>query len=248
MDWQFFIPGAAGALLTVYVAAAQVVPEFPALIDIEDIEDEIADHEAALDATNTEIDNLHAELAQPLADQQALDALKERLRSEEAERGILLARKEAEDKRLRRSQVISKTFGFALFVLFGGIIASLLADRVVIEDVSGSQSGFADGVKAFVIGGAWTSFLATLGYRSGSKKVDKRLEELGQGAKRRLRELEEQLQTLAEVDDPADSTQKKRKREQKERAEKTLGKARREIDRGVGGVRGSIERSRRRLM
>jgi hypothetical protein len=62
IEWALFIPGAAGALVTVYLAAKEVVPEFPPLVDVATKQEELARRLKRIRKTESEIDETQQEL------------------------------------------------------------------------------------------------------------------------------------------------------------------------------------------
>jgi hypothetical protein len=145
--------------------------------------------------------------------------------------------------------------GFAVYVVLGGVLAALLANNVELQGAaSGFEGTFADGVKAFVIGGAWTSFLAAIGYRSGSEKVDKQLEKAGLEAQERIKSLETEIDELfkSELDEVVMETDPEKRRERvrrcKHRLQNKTKLVRGDVENELDSVRRTYGRERGRLL
>lgn len=176
MDIGLFFIGMLGALLTVYLAKDEVVPEFRPLFDSSEKEKEAMRHGDHISKTEKEIDELQAELRK---EKLTLD-LKERLTTV---LNTSLSELTSERKRLqlleheiKQSQVLSRSLGFLFYIVLGGVFGSLLAGQVQVGGVKGLNGDLPNYFKSIVIGATWTSYLSTIGFRSGQKKADKRIE------------------------------------------------------------------------
>jgi hypothetical protein len=176
MDWGMFVAGAVGALIAVYLAREQVIPEFRPLYDISAREVELAELREHTQRTEKELAALQtrviAQPPPPEAEAQYLLKVRElslqELRDERQVVGTL-------ERAITRYQVISRGIGFILYVVLGGVIGGFLASRV---DVVGLDGDFEPAIKAAVIGTAWTSYLAALGMRLGKEKIENRIEQV----------------------------------------------------------------------
>lgn len=256
MDWALFVPGAAGALVTVYLAAKEVVPEFPPLIDVATKEEELVRRQKRIQTTELEIDESQKELrSDPPISNTRLERLSKHLDTSREEVDADRTRVQQLEKDVAWSQRWSRTIGFIVYVVLGGVFAALVASNVEVQGrASGFEGTFADGVKAFVIGGAWTSFLATIGYQSGSNKVDRQLQSARQDALARIKSLEEEIDDvfkseLEEVSREPDAGKRKEGiRQSKRRLDTKSRNVRSQVGHELESLNRNVGRARGRLL
>lgn len=175
MDPATFLFGALGALLTIYLAKQEVIPEFRPLFDTLEEEKEIKQRREHIKATEKHIDEIQARLAMESLSADltkqlttVLETSLDELRGERQRLQVL-------ERKLVRGQLISRGLGFLFYVVLGGVFGSLLAGRVQVEGFNGDLPR---PFQAVAIGATWTSYLSTIGFRSGQKKADERIEAL----------------------------------------------------------------------
>ena len=173
MEIGLFLLGALGALLTVYLAKQEVVPEFRPLFDTSNKEKEAMEHGDHIKRTEREIDDIQAGLREKSLPgdhaQRLTTVLNASLSELTAERGRL----QTLEREIKQGQLVSRSLGFLFYIVLGGVFGSLLAGRVQVEGLSGDMPNFFESI---VIGATWTSYLSTIGFRSGQKKADERIE------------------------------------------------------------------------
>jgi hypothetical protein len=173
MDISLLLLGAIGALVTVYVAKDQVIPEFRPLFDIAEHVAEAAVLRAHIDQTRKEINETQGKLKE---DARLPDAHAARLQkfvnTSHDEIKVAAARLAFLEKRIVRGQTLSRGLGFFFYIVLGGIFGSLLAGRV---QVLGANEELPDIFEAMLIGATWTTYLAAVGYRTGQKLVEETL-------------------------------------------------------------------------
>lgn len=189
-DWGLFLLGALGALLTVYLAKDDVIPEFRPIYDTsddikerKDIQDRIADLEKEMADNQKRLDKgpLSAEETTQL--QVSLASLHQSVEEERSREKVL------EDE-IRHGQIISRSLGFVFYILLGGVFGSLLAGLVQVPGFSGSLPTYFQSV---VIGATWTTYLSTIGLKSGQKKVDETVNAGQQDTQKRIASLKAEL-------------------------------------------------------
>ena len=73
-------------------------------------------------------------------------------------------REESVEASITRNQVLSRGFGFILYIVFGGVVGALLGDRIQIEGITGDPPKY---FQAIAIGATWTTFLSVVGVKTG---------------------------------------------------------------------------------
>ncbi|HEX2022711.1 MAG TPA: hypothetical protein VHH36_08350 [Candidatus Thermoplasmatota archaeon] len=142
----YFALGALGALLVVY-ATNRKIPSFRAFEDLTDEETEVARRQIERE----ELDKLRKDV-------KGVDnATAERYAALSREH---TARIDALEKILRRAEVGGRALGVAVYVLFGGVVAALVATYL---PGLGDASDVPRVVSSFVTGTVWTTFLSSLG-------------------------------------------------------------------------------------
>lgn len=79
------------------------------------------------------------------------------------------------EREIKQSQIISRTVGFLFYIVLGGIFGALLAGIVQVKGLPGHLPDYFESV---IIGATWTSYLSTIGFRTGQKKTEDRIEKL----------------------------------------------------------------------
>jgi len=168
-----FFLGMLGAILTVYLAKQEVVPEFRILFDTSDKEKEANRHRAHITETEDSIDSIQAQLKAPQLEEAFSQRLLKVLESSQIELRDERARLHTLEREIKQSQVFSRGIGFLLYIVLGGVFGSLLSGKVQVEGLSGSLPDF---FEAIIIGATWTSYLSVIGFSRVGKKVDEKIE------------------------------------------------------------------------
>jgi DNA repair exonuclease SbcCD ATPase subunit len=168
MEIGVFLLGALGALLTVYLAKQEVIPEFRPLFDTSEKEKETREHQDHIKRTEKHIDDITDKLEQPL-DKDVVTQLKTVLKTSQEELREERARLQTLEREIKQSQIISRSLGFFFYIVLGGVFGSLLAGKVKVEGLSGDLPTY---FQSIVIGATWITYLSTIGFRSGQKKAD----------------------------------------------------------------------------
>lgn len=174
MDIGLFFLGMFGAFLTIYLAKQEVIPEFRPLFDTSDKDDERRMRQDKIKGTEKEIDDVQKKLetAESLSSEE-ITCLKLFLETSQSERDSGIKRVQMLEREIKQGQIISRTIGFFFYIVLGGVFGLLLAGRVKVEGLSGDLPPY---FQSIVIGATWTSYLSIIGFRSGQKKADERIE------------------------------------------------------------------------
>jgi hypothetical protein len=234
--------GALGALLTVYLAKEEVIPEFRPLFDTTAQEAEVQERREHIKKTEQEIDEAQARLTQESVPAQLAQCLKAFIETSLPELAGERARLQVLEREAKQRQILSRSLGFLFYVVLGGVFGYLLYDRVKVE---GFDEGFPSTFKAIVIGATWTAYLSTLGFRSVHKKAVDDIDALN-------REIAEKLEALKK-----DLTEKLAEQAagggQGDRAAtpvlagETAKMVSEQIDRAGSAMRGKLEATRRKV-
>jgi hypothetical protein len=168
-----FFLGALGALLTVYIAKQEVIPEFRPLFETSEKEQEARDHQDHIAKTEKHIDEVQTKLATESIHKDVTERLTIVLNTSLSELQAERARLQVLEREIKQSQLIRRGLGFLFYIGLGGVFGYLLAGRVKVEGLSGDLPSY---FQSIVIGATWTSYLSTIGFRSGQKKADERIE------------------------------------------------------------------------
>lgn len=174
MDIGLFLLGALGALLTVYMAKQEIIPEFRPLFDTFEKEKEVSEHQKHIKNTEKHIDDIQIKLEEekPLTEDSVkrltivINTSQDELRDERKRLQVL-------EREIKQNQIISRSVGFIIYIILGGVFGSLLAGRVQVEGLNGDLPNF---FESMLIGATWTSYLSTIGFKSGHKKADEIIE------------------------------------------------------------------------
>ncbi|KPL24741.1 MAG: hypothetical protein AMJ75_02950 [Phycisphaerae bacterium SM1_79] len=193
MDFGLFFLGMLGAILTVYLAKQEVVPEFRLLFDTSDKEKEANRHRAHIKQTEDDIDGVQTQLKTPQLEETLAQRLMKVLESNQVELRDERTRLQTLEREIKQSQVFSRGIGFLLYIVLGGVFGSLLSGKVKVEGLSGDLPNF---FEAIIIGATWTSYLSVIGSSRVSKKVDEKIEaarsEIVERANKRQKEASQQ--------------------------------------------------------
>lgn len=168
--WSFislFLLGAVGALVIVYLATQQPIPEFRSLYNIDDKQQEADAHRAHLEETQKEIDTVQAKLQSEELSSGLRDQLHTVLKSSEKEMTHEIARLEALERDIMRSQLFSRVMGFLLYIILGGVFGALLSGRVTVNGLSGDLPMYFESI---LIGATWTTYLSAIGFNIKEQK------------------------------------------------------------------------------
>lgn len=173
-DYYFyFIYGMMGALLTVYIAKQEVIPEFRPLFDIGDKIKEQKRCYMKIEKTQDELDNIQLEMKDLQQDDDItilkIDLMKSREDSIRNELDGYRERQKILEGEIKQGQYLSRGIGFIIYILFGGIFAMLLVETITIEKFDMANNDF---IKSLIIGATWTSYLSLLGFSKVGSMVD----------------------------------------------------------------------------
>ena len=175
MDIFLFALGVIGAFITIYVAKQEVVPEFRPLFDTSDKLQEAKELGDRIHKTRQQIDDIQTTLQSGVLPEAQLKQLGEVVESSQKELDQGLGRLGRLERDIKQSQVASRTIGFLLYAVLGGVIASLLSDKVTIV---GFDATLPKQFQAIFVGASWTGFLSVLGFSSTSKQVGQEIDNL----------------------------------------------------------------------
>lgn len=162
-----------GAILTLYLAKHTIIPEFRPLYDTLAKEQEADTHKDHIKNTEKEIDAIQAKLKEESLPADQAERLKavldtslseltnERLRLQKLEQAVMFG------------QIITRSLGFIIYVILGGVFGALLAGYVKVEGLSGDLP---QAFEAIVIGASWTSYLSIIGLGGVIKKTEEKYE------------------------------------------------------------------------
>jgi hypothetical protein len=190
MDIGLFLLGALGAILTVYLARQEVIPEFRPLFDTSEREKEATEHREHIKKTEGEIDDIQSRLKEELLEADLADRLTTVLKTTLSELSAERNRQKALESEIKQGQIISRSIGFVLYIILGGVFGALLAGKVQVEGLNGD---FPDYFESIVIGATWISYLSTIGVRSDQKKVDERIEAGRQDSAEKLNSVKKEI-------------------------------------------------------
>lgn len=173
IDISLFFIGALGALLTVYLAKQEVIPEFRPLFDTSEKEKEAMEHRKHINETEKHIDNMQIKLEEKSLPDGDVTRLVTVLKTSQDELRDERTRLQTLEREIKQNQFISRGAGFVIYIALGGVFGSLLAGRLQIEGLSGDLPDF---FESLLIGATWTSYLSNIGFSSVQKKVDGILE------------------------------------------------------------------------
>ena len=171
--------GALGALLFVYLAKNEPIPEFRPLFDTFELQREARRHRKHIEKTERDIDtvqdrlrNVSADGAVSCIDPQCLTTVLESYLEEiDKER----TRLQYLEHQIRLNQMTSRTLGFFFYIIMGGIIGALLATEIEINVFASDSSNY---IESMVIGATWISYLSTIGFRFTRNKPGERIDRL----------------------------------------------------------------------
>ncbi len=169
MDISLFFLGAMGAILTVYLAKQEVIPEFRPLFDTSGTEKEASEHQNHINKTEKHIDDIQTKLEEKSLPDGDVTRLTTVLKTSQDELRDERTRLQTLERDIKQNQIFSRGVGFVVYIVLGGVFGSLLAGRIQVEGLSGDLPNF---FKSIVIGATWTSYLSTIGISSVQKRAD----------------------------------------------------------------------------
>jgi hypothetical protein len=169
LDIGLFLLGALGALLTVYLAKQEVIPEFRPLFDTTEKEKEARRYRDHIEMTEKHIDDIEERLEKESLPRDEVARLEAVINTRQSEFKAETTRLEGLEREIKQNQVISRGLGFLFYIVLGGVFGALLTGLVHVEGWTGDLPKF---FQSIVIGATWTSYLSTIGFRSGQKKAD----------------------------------------------------------------------------
>ncbi|MBI2867112.1 MAG: hypothetical protein HYX97_02105 [Chloroflexi bacterium] len=167
--------GVLGALITIYIAQQDVVPEFRPFFDTEEREQEAKDLREHNKKTREEIDKIQTTLQGGVLPKDQLQQLGKALDTSQRELEYDRRRLESLERKINQGKVAFRTIGFILYAILGGAIAALLSDKVKVE---GFDATLPKQFQAIFVGASWTGFLSVLGFSTTSQKAGKGIEAL----------------------------------------------------------------------
>jgi len=186
MDFVLFLAGMLGALLTVYLAKQEIIPEFRPLFDTSEKEKEAKEHREHIKKTEKHIDEIQAKLESESLPEKDVDRLKTVLLTSQEELREERKRLRELELEIKQSQIISRGLGFLLYIVLGGIFGSLLADKVQVEGLSGNLP---DIFKSMVIGATWISYSSIIGLPTRVSKFRREVDEKIDAVKKEVIEM-----------------------------------------------------------
>jgi len=191
-----FLFGGLGALLTVYLATQEVIPEFRALFDIGSKVVEVDKLRSRVRTTQDDIDSVQEDIKKPDIPSERADRLERYVKDSLKEKAQDLDELRGLERDVKQGQITSRSLGFFTYVILGGAFAVLLAGRIQLAGFTGDLS---DVLESFVIGATWTSYLSTVGFRGAQKGVEERLQRGLSDANEKFEELKKEVsKTVAE--------------------------------------------------
>lgn len=172
-----FLIGAAGALLVVYATKRQI-PEFRHFYDTDKEVEEIERLKEMRDE-NLQARTTAAHEGSPGPDK--LDALYDDLTS----------RLTGLEEVVRRRTTWSRVMGVSAYVVLGGVVAALV---VAFLPLSAAETGTPREIYAFVVGSAWTTFLAALGLKHVRDEAVDEIKDVTESAEETIRGLQKDLE------------------------------------------------------
>lgn len=168
-DIGLFLLGALGALLTVYLAKQEVIPEFRPLFDTTEKEKEARRYQDHIEMTEKHIDDIEARLEKEHLPPDEAARLETVINTRQSELKDERTTLQGLEREIKQNQIISRGLGFLFYIVLGGVFGALLTGLVHVEGWTGDLPKF---FQSIVIGATWTSYLSTIGFRSGQKKED----------------------------------------------------------------------------
>lgn len=164
-----FLLGALGALLTVYLAKEEVIPEFRPLFDTSEKREEAIERHDHIKRIEKHIATIEEKLEPKRLEKDFVTQLTTVLKASQDDLQGERTRLETLEREIKQSQVISRSLGFLFYIVLGGVFGALLAGRVKVEGLSGDLPTY---FQSIVIGATWITYLSTIGVRSGQGKTD----------------------------------------------------------------------------
>jgi len=195
MDYGLFALGALGALLTVYLAKQQVIPEFRPFFDTFEKQQEIAGNRDRIKKTQKHIDDLLVKLESEQLTNDGVTKLEAVLKTSQDGLRDEMTRLQSLEREIKQSQIISRGLGFLFYIVLGGVFGALLAGKVTVE---GLTEGLPPYFQSIVIGGTWITYLSTIGIQAGKQKVDDTIEASKKETAEAIAELKKELMSKVE--------------------------------------------------
>jgi hypothetical protein len=173
MDFGLFAAGTAGAFLVVYLAKHHPIPEFRPFFDVSDTFESARKLRVRIDATQKDIDDAQNQVWDPNTNPDLAKRLEYIIDSSAKELEGARDALEPLEKTLKIHQIISRTMGFASYVVIGGLAGAWLPGYVTVNGFTGDLPDY---FEALFIGGTWTTYLSALGLSHLKKGVDKQLD------------------------------------------------------------------------
>lgn len=227
-DWTLFGIGIGGALVTLYVATRQVIPEFRPLYDVAEQETELSKLRDHISKTRADIDAIQEELRKDKIAANLAQRLQGVLETTQTELAADRQREQSLERLIIRRTIYARSLGFLVYLGLGGVFAALLADKVQIGEVGADAS---EPLSAFVIGATWMSYLSVVGLSSLRQEAEAETEAVGETAEQQISALRTQVQEAMQA------LEAKPTRSAPEEAERQVVKVARTADRALQRVR-----------
>ncbi|GEM_PF-3147386 len=167
--------GVLGALIVIYIAKQEVVPEFRPLFDTTRAQQDADQIRKHIANTRKEVDEAQKELRSNKLPPEQLNQISKFIDSSLDEIKQEDKRQKEMDDEIKQGQVISRTLGFIIYAILGGAIAALLSDKV---EVKGFDAALPKQFQAVFVGASWTGFLSVLGFSKSGTQTKNEIESL----------------------------------------------------------------------
>ena len=240
-EWGLFGLGISGALVTLYVATRQVVPEFRPLYDVAEQEAELRKLQDHILKTRSDVDSIQGQLRKEKLSAELGRRLESVLESAQNELSADRGREQILERLILRRTVYARSLGFLIYAGLGGVFAALLADKIEIGDVS---AGASHSLSAFVIGATWMSYLSVVGLSSLRQDAVAETEAVSETAETQIAALRAQVQQTMDALEkkPSGGTVQEEAKQQVEKAARTADRAIQQLRRETTRRKKSIRR------
>lgn len=173
MEISLFFLGALGAIIVLYLAKQTVIPEFRPLFDTTGKEQEADIHKTHTKEIEKDINEIQEKLKQSKLEADEAERLKMVLETSLSELQIERTRLQKLESSIMCGQIITRSLGFIIYVILGGVFGALLTGYVSVEGLTGNLP---KAFEAVVIGASWTTYLSVIGFSGLIKKNEEKYE------------------------------------------------------------------------
>ena len=232
-----FIFGMVGAVLMIYIAKQQVIPEFRSFYNVADQEAEIVRLQDSIEAEQKEIDRLQKELE--TIDSTKAQQYKDILESRKSDRDSYNSRLSKLQGDVRKNQILVRSLGFVCYIILGGVFATILSSIITIDSISEDIAKY---IKPIFIGATWTSFLTALGLNFARSEASDQIKKIEDQITAKMNELKKDVEDKVQnAVATAETSEAKRKPEV---ADKVAAEVKRDIETTSGGIQQRLARTR----